>query len=223
MLQILSLALALTAHGEVLLDEIRTNLDDAKVKVESARKQIVELEDNDLKLKKNIQEVDSSLSKKLEEQKQAKDTYTDYSQKLVGTGSAKKEFERSLLKDRQELEQVDRDLGMVERKLVSLKAAKKALQESIEISEDNLGKMNDRSGSWQKNRDHLSTELTALDKDIVDLEKQKEAQEKTRLANQQALNNWKKTLSTQETTFQKLENRYRQAVREEEKKQKEKK
>lgn len=225
MIKLLALVLALgtgTAHAEVLLDEIKTNLEDAQKKVEAARKQILELEENDIKLKKNIQEVDTALNKKLDEQKQAKETFNDYSQKLQGTGTAKKEFERSLLKDRQELELVVRDIGTVERKLVSLKAAKKALEESIEISEDNLGKMNDRSGSWQKNRDHLQGELGSLDKDIQELEKQKEAQEKTRLQNQQALNSWKKTLATQETTYQKLDTRYRQAVREEEKKQKEK-
>lgn len=218
----LMLALAVPAHAEVLLDEIRTNLDDAKAKVEAARKQIGELEENDVKLKKNIGEVDSALGKKLGEQKQAKETFTDYNGKLTGTSTAKKEFEKSLVKDRQELELVVRDIQTVERKLVALKASKKALEESIEISEDNLGKMNDRSGSWQKNRDHLQTELNALDKDIQDLEKQKEAQEKARLQNQQALNSWKKTLSTQETTYQKLETRYKQAVRDEEKKQKEK-
>lgn len=225
MIKLLALVLALgtgTAHAEVLLDEIKTNLEDAQKKVEAARKQILELEENDIKLKKNIQEVDGTLNKKLDEQKQAKETFNDYSSKLQGTGTAKKEFERSLLKDRQELELVVRDIGTVERKLVSLKAAKKALEESIDISEDNLGKMNDRSGSWQKNRDHLQGELSALDKDIQELEKQKEAQEKTRLQNQQALNSWKKTLATQENTYQKLDSRYRQAVRDEEKKQKEK-
>jgi hypothetical protein len=82
--------------------------------------------------------------------------------------------------------------------------------------------MNDRSGSWQKNRDHLQGELGGLDKDIVDLEKQKEVQQKTRLENQQALNKWKQTLATQETTYQKLDSRYRQAVREAEKKAREK-
>jgi len=117
---------------------------------------------------------------------------------------------------------VVRDMQMVERKMAALKAAKKALEESIEISEDNLSKMNDRSGSWQKNRDHLQGELNSLDKDIVDLEKQKEAQQKTRLENQQALNKWKQTLATQETTYQKLDSRYRQAVREAEKKAREK-
>jgi chromosome segregation ATPase len=115
---------------------------------------------------------------------------------------------------------VQRDIKVVERKLESLKEAQKALQESIEISEDNLSKMDDRSGSWQKNRDHLQTELNALDKDIQDVERQKEAQEKLRIENQQALNKWRKALDSQETTYQKLDSRYRQAVREAEKKDK---
>jgi hypothetical protein len=51
---------------------------------------------------------------------------------------------------------------------------------------------------------------------------QKEAQQKTRLENQQALNKWKQTLATQETTYQKLDSRYRQAVRDAEKKEREK-
>src|SRR5690606_22150930 len=191
-------------------------------KVEQARSEIGKLEENDLKLKKNIQELETALNKKLDEQKQAKETFNDYSQKLGATGTARKEFERSLLKDRQELEMVVRDIQMVERKLAALKAAKKALEESIEISEDNLSKMNDRSGSWQKNRDHLQGELTGLDKDIVDLEKQKEAQQKTRIENQQALNKWKKNLAAQESTFQKLDSRYRQAVRDAERKEREK-
>lgn len=220
----LCLATAATpAHAaDVLLDEIRTNLEDAQKKVEQARRQIQDLEENDLKLKKNIQEIDTALNKKLEEQKQAKETFNDYNQKLAATGNAKKEFERSLLKDRQELELVERDMQMVERKLVALKAARKALEESIDISEDNLGKMNDRSGGWQKNKDHLGGELTGLDKDLMEVEKQKEAQEKVRLQNQQALNGWKKTLATQETAYQKLDSRYRQAVRDAEKKAKEK-
>lgn len=222
MLALLLLLLSAPVHADVLLDEIRVNLEDAQKKVEQARRQIQVLEENDLKLKKNIQELDTALNKKLEEQRQAKETFNDYNQKLVGTGNAKKEFERSLLKDRQELELVERDIQMVERKLVALKAARKALEESIDISEDNLGKMNDRSGSWQKNRDHLSGELTGLDKDIMEVEKQKEGQEKTRLQNQQALNAWKKTLATQETTHQKLDARYRQAVRDAEKKAKDK-
>lgn len=211
------------AHAaDVLLDEIRTNLEDAQKKVDQARKQIQELEENDLKLKKNIQEIDTALNKKLDEQKRAKETFNDYNQKLAATGSAKKEFERSLLKDRQELELVERDMQMVERKLVALKAARKALEESIDISEDNLGKMNDRSGGWQKNKDHLGGELTGLDKDLMEVEKQKETQEKVRLQNQQALNGWKKTLATQETAYQKLDSRYRQAVRDAEKKAKDK-
>jgi len=111
----------------------------------------------------------------------------------------------------------------VERKLENLKAAKKALEQSIEISQDNLSKMNDRSGSWQKNRDHLQSELTGLDKDIVDLERQRDAQMKTRLENQQALNKWKQTLATQESAYQKLDSRYRQAVRDAERKEREKK
>lgn len=208
------------AMADVVLDEIKANLDDAQRKVEQARKQIQDLDENDVKLKKNIQSLESALNKKLEEQKQAKDTFNDYAQKLNATGAAKKEFDRSLAKDRQELETVERDIQMVERKLVALKAARKALIESIDISEDNLEKMGDRSGSWQKNRDHLQGELAALDKDILDLEQQKEAQEKTRLENQQALNKWKKTLDTQETTYQKLDTKYRQAVRDAEKKAK---
>jgi chromosome segregation ATPase len=214
------LLFAAFAHADVLLDEIKVNLDDALKKVEQAKKQISELESNDEKLKKNIQELESALNKKLDEQKQAKETFNDYGQKLGATGSAKKEFERSLLKDKQELEMVVRDMQLVERKMAALKAAKKALEESIEISQDNLSKMNDRSGSWQKNKDHLQSELTALDKDVMGLEKQKEVQQKTRLENQQALNKWKQTLATQETTYQKLDSRYRQAVREAERKEK---
>lgn len=219
--KILVLVAALTAHSaDVLLEEIKTNLDDAQKKVEQAKKQIGELEENDGKLKKNIGALEGALNKKLEEQKQAKETFNDYNQKLAATGSARKEFDRGLLKDRQELELVVRDIKLVERKLESLKEARKALQESIEISEDNLSKMNDRSGSWQKNRDHLQSELAGLDKDIMDVERQKESQEKLRLENQQALNKWRKALDTQETTYQKLDSRYRQAVREAEKKEK---
>lgn len=212
----------LAARGELLLDEIKTNLDDAQKKVEQAKKQISELEDNDAKLKKNLQGIETALNKKLDEQKAAKETYNDYNQKLGLTGSARKEFDRSLVKDRQELEMVVRDIQIVERKLEALKAAKKALEESIEISEDNLSKMDDRSGSWLKNRDHLQSELNALDKDTTELEKQRESQQKLRLENQHALNKWRKTLDSQETTYQKLDSRYRQAVRDAEKKEKEK-
>lgn len=213
-------SLSLPARADVLLDEIKVNLDDVAKKVDQAKKQINELEENDIKLKKNIQQLETALNKKLDEQKQAKEAHNDYSQKLAATGSARKEFDRGLLKDRQELEMVVRDIQMVEQKLVRLKAAKKALEESIEISEDNLGEMNDRSGSWTKNKDHIQGELTSLDKDITDLEKQKEAQEKSRLENQQAMNKWKQTLATQETTYQKLDTKYRQAVKEAEKKAK---
>jgi|GEM_PF-6516055 len=221
-LKVLALILLLpcAAHAEVLLDEIKANLDDAQKKVETARKQIADLEENDAKLKKNLTGIEGALNKKTEEQKGAKETYNDYNSKLTQTGGARKEFDRSLVKDRQELEQVVRDIQMVERKLEALKTAKKLLEESIEISEENLSKMNDRSGSWTKNRDHLQGELNALDKDITDLEKQREAQQKLRLENQQALNKWRKTLDTQETTYQKLDTRYRQAVREAEKKEK---
>ena len=163
------------------------------------------------------------MNKKLDEQKAAKETYNDYNQKLTLAGSARKEFDRSLGKDRQELEQVIRDIQMVQRKLEALKAAKKALEESIEISEDNLSKMDDRSGSWTKNRDHLQSELNALDQDTTELEKQRESQQKLRLENQHALNKWRKTLDGQETVYQKLDSRYRQAVRDAEKKEKEKK
>ncbi len=219
----LTLLIPFTAHGaEVLLEEIKTNLDDAQKKVEQARKQISELEDHGAKLKKNIQGIERELNKKLDAQKGAKETYNDYVSKLGQTGAARKEFDRSLVKDRQELEQVVRDIQMVERKLEALKAAKKALEESIEISEDNLSKMDDRSGSWTKNRNHLQGELTNLDKDITDLEKQREAQQKLRLENQQALNKWRKTLDTQDAAYQKLDNRYRQAVRDAEKREKEK-
>lgn len=218
---ILVLLTALTAHSaDVLLDEIKANLDDAQKKVEQAKKQISDLEENDGKLKKNISQLDAALNKKLEEQKQAKETFNDYNQKLTATGNARKEFDRSRAKDKQELDLVLRDIKLVERKLESLKEARKALQESLEISEDNLSKMDDRSGSWQKNRDHLQTELTGLDKDIMDVERQKEAQEKLRLENQQALNKWRKALDAQETTYQKLDSRYRTAVREAEKKEK---
>lgn len=216
----LSLLSPVAVHAEVLLDEIKTNLEDAQKKVEAAKKQIAELEENDLKLKKNLTSIEGALNKKVDEQKGAKETYNDYQNKLTQTGSARKEFDRALTKDRQEMEQLVRDIAMVERKLESLKASKKALEESIEISEDNLSKMNDRSGSWSKNRDHLQGELNGLDKDITDLEKQREAQQKLRLENQQALNKWRKTLETQDATYQKLDTRYRQAVREAEKKQK---
>ncbi len=218
----LILLLPVAAHAEVLLDEIKTNLDDAQKKVETARKEIAGLEENDAKLKKNLAGIEAALNKKVDEQKGAKETYNDYNSKLTQTGGARKEFDRSLVKDRQELEQVVRDIQMVERKLEALRTAKKLLEESIEISEENLSKMNDRSGSWTKNRDHLQGELNALDKDINDLEKQREAQQKLRLENQVALNKWRKTLDTQETTYQKLDTRYRQAVREAEKKDKQK-
>lgn len=220
-------ALALTlfaftqpVFADVLLDEIKVNLDDVAKKVDQAKKQIRDLEDNDAKLKKNIQQLETALNKKLDEQKQAKEAHNEYSQKLASTSSARKEFDRGLLKDRQELEMVVRDIQLVEQKLVRLKAAKKALEESIEISEDNLGEMNDRSGSWTKNKDHIQGELNGLDKDITEVEKQKEAQEKARVENQQALNKWKQTLATQETTYQKLDTKYRQAVKEAEKKAK---
>ena len=160
--------------ADVVLDEIRANLDDAQKKVDLARKQIVELEDNDSKLKKNIEQVEKALNKKLDEQKSTKETFTDYSQKINQTTQARKEFDRSLIKDRQELEQVLRDIQMVEKKLDALKASKKALQESVEISEDNLSKMDDRYNSWTKNRDHLQNEMNSLDKDVSDLEKQRE-------------------------------------------------
>ncbi|MCO5144434.1 MAG: hypothetical protein M9962_15250 [Oligoflexia bacterium] len=212
--------ISLGARADVLLDEIRVNLEDALKKVEQAKKQIGSLEENDDKLKKNIDELDSALNKKLQEQKQAKETHNDYTQKLSATSSAKKEFDRSLLKDKQELELVVRDIATVERKLEALKKSKKALEESIEISEDNLSKMGDRTGSWTKNRDHVQGELSNLDKDIVELEKQKETQEKSRLENQQALNRWRKTLASQETTYQKLDTKYRQALRDAEKKTK---
>ena len=117
-----------------------------------------------------------------------------------------------------------REIQMLERKLEAAESGvveEGPLQESIEISEDNLSKMDDRSGSWQKNRDHLQTELTDLDKDINDLEKQHETQQKLRTDNQQALNKWRKTLDAQETTYQKLDTKYRQqAVRDAERKQK---
>jgi chromosome segregation ATPase len=222
MLKVFLMVFAVHASGNVLLNEIKVNLDDAQQKVSDARKQIQELEQNDDKLKKNIQQLETALNKKVDEQKRARETFNDYNQKLSATGTARKEFERSLLKDRQELEMVIRDIQMVERKLTALKAARKALEESIEISEDNLSKMNGRSGSWQKNKDHLQSELTTLDRDIVDLEKQKEAQQKVRLENQQALNRWKKTLASQETAYQKLDSRYRQAVRDAERKEREK-
>ena len=218
---VLSLALAIAAQSaDVVLEEIKANLDDAQKKVEQAKKQINELEGNDTKLKKNIGELEGSLNKKLDEQKQAKETFNDYNQKLAATGSARKEFDRGLLKDRQELELVLRDIKLVERKLDALKEARKALEESIEISEDNLSKMDDRSGSWVKNRDHLQSELGGIDKDIMDLEHKKEGQEKLRLENQQALNKWRKALDTQETIYQKLDSRYRQAVRDAERKEK---
>jgi chromosome segregation ATPase len=216
----LLLLTALPVHADVVLDEIKANLEDAQKKVETAKNQIETLQENDGKLKENLEELEGELNKKLSEQRQAKETHADYSGKLTATSNARREFDRSLAKDRQELELVKRDIGMVEKKLEALKAAKKALEESIEISEDNLSKMNDRSGSWQKNRDHLQKELTALDKDIVELEKQRDAQAKLRLENQQALNKWKKTLATQESAYQKLEARYRAAVREAEQKQK---
>jgi chromosome segregation ATPase len=222
MLKVFLMVFAVHASGNVLLNEIKVNLDDAQQKVSDARKQIQELEQNDDKLKKNIQQLETALNKKVDEQKRARETFNDYNQKLSATGTAREEFERSLLKDRQELEMVIRDIQMVERKLTALKAARKALEESIEISEDNLSKMNGRSGSWQKNKDHLQSELTTLDRDIVDLEKQKEAQQKVRLENQQALNRWKKTLASQETAYQKLDSRYRQAVRDAERKEREK-
>lgn len=220
LLALVFIAITMPARADVLLDEIKVNLDDVAKKVEQAKKQIGELEENDTKLKKNIQQLETALNKKVDEQKQAKESFNDYSQKLAATGSARKEFDRSLLKDRQELEMVVRDIQMVEQKLVRLKAAKKALEESIEISEDNLGEMNDRSGSWTKNKDHIQGELNGLDKDITEVEKQKEAQEKARIENQQALNKWKQTLATQETTYQKLDTKYRQAVKEAEKKAK---
>ncbi len=216
----LSLLAPTAVRAEILLDEIKHNLDDAQKKVEAAKKQIAELEENDIKLKKNLGSIESALNKKVEEQKGAKETYNEYQNKLTQTGSARKEFDRALTKDRQELEQLVRDIAMVERKLDSLKASKKALEESVEISEENLSKMNDRSGSWTKNRDHLQGELNTLDKDITNLEKQREAQQKLRLENQQALNKWRKTLESQDATYQKLDTRYRQAVREAEKKSK---
>lgn len=216
----LAFLLPLSAQAEVILDEIKTNLEDAQKKVETARSQIADLEDNDAKLKKNLNGIEGALNKKLDEQKGAKETYNDYNSKLQQTVGARKEFDRSLVKDRQELEQVIRDIQMVERKLEALEAAKKLLKESVEISEENLSKMNDRSGSWSKNRDHLQSELNTLDKDITELEKQRESQQKLRLENQQALNKWRKTLDAQETAYQKLDNRYRQAVREAEKKSK---
>jgi septal ring factor EnvC (AmiA/AmiB activator) len=83
------------AHAEVVLDEIKANLEDVQKKVEQAKKQIVDLESNDQKLKKNIQQLETALNKKLEEQKLAKETHNDYTQKLASTGSAKKEFDRS--------------------------------------------------------------------------------------------------------------------------------
>mgnify|MGYP003352986011 CR=1 FL=1 len=48
--------------GEVLLDEIKTNLDDAQKKVTQARKQISEPEENDSKLKKNLEAVEKVLN-----------------------------------------------------------------------------------------------------------------------------------------------------------------
>src|SRR5262245_44781008 len=108
---LLTILVPFTAHSaELLLTEIKTNLDDAQKKVEQARKQISEIDENDAKLTKNLEGIEGALNKKLDEQKEAKETYGDYSQKLTQTGSARKEFERSLAKDRQELDQVNRDI-----------------------------------------------------------------------------------------------------------------
>ena len=218
----LFLLLSATVRADVVLDELKVNLTDAQKKVEQAKGQISDLEENDTKLKKNIQSLNTALDKKISEQKQAKDILNEYTQKIASTSSAKKEFEHALLKDKQELESVQKDLLQVEKKLAALKAAKKALDESIDISEDNLSKMNDRSTTWQKNKESVQNELTSLEKDVAGLDTQKDAQEKTRLENQQSLNKWKKALASQESAYQKLDSKYRQAVREADKKAQEK-
>lgn len=206
------------AKSDTLLEEIRLNLEDSRQKLEQTQKQILELEQNDEKLRRNIKEYDSELQKKQDEQRKAKDNLNEYNQKLLGTSSAKKEFERALMKDKQEMEMVQADLIAVEKKLGQLKAAKNALKESIEISEENLTTMNDRSSTWQKNRDQVQSELSGIEKDISQIDVKKDAQEKFRIDNQQALNKWKKSLATQEAVYQKYDVKYRQALHDAEKK-----
>jgi len=204
--------------ADIVLDEIKSNLEESSKKIEAAKKQISSLEENSLNYKKNIETLGKSLGEKKSERKEAMETLADYNQKLGATSLAKREFEKSLEKDAAELDLVEKDILAVQRKLVALEAAKKALQESIEISEENLSKMSDRTGSWQKNKNHLTTELKAIETDLSQIEQQIENQEKLRTENQQKLNTWKKSIGNFENSHQKLEQKYRSALKEAERK-----
>lgn len=206
------------AFADVVLDEIKTNLDDALKKVESGKKQITELEENHEKIKENITSLEKNIQKKKVEQKEAMETLADYNQKLSATNSARREFEKGLERDRSELDLVEKDIVAVKRKLVALEAASKALKESIDIAEDNLDKMSDRTGSWQKNKDNISSELKGIDGDISSLEQKMEGQIKLRTENQQKLNTLQKSVSSLEGNYQRLDAKYKAAVKDQERK-----
>lgn len=212
------LLLSPAAVADNVIDEIKNNLDEAQKKVENAQGQIADLEDNNKKLAQNISEIERALAKKGDERKEARDVLTDYHQKLNGASAARKDFDHTLIKDRQELALVEKDIIATEKRLAALQAARKALEESIEISEDNLSKMNDRSESWNKNLAHLQEEITDIEKDIEKLSNERDSAAKKKLENQQALNKWKKSLASFNNTFQRLDQRYRAALREEKRK-----
>ncbi len=69
----------------MILEEIKVNLEDAQKKLDSAKKQIADLEENEGKIKSNLESLNKSLGKKKNEQKDAEETLADYNQKLGAT------------------------------------------------------------------------------------------------------------------------------------------
>jgi septal ring factor EnvC (AmiA/AmiB activator) len=206
------------AASDPVLDEIKANLNETKKKIEEGKNQISILEENEKKLQSNIESLDKSLAKKQSELNEVKGNLDDYSQKLNAASQAKRDFNQSAEKDKIELGLVEKDIVAVKKKLIALEAAKKALQESIEIAEENLSKMDDRSGTWQKNKSKVETEITDLDKDFDLLDKKKAEQEKLLTENTAALSKWRKTIQNQEAGLQKIEQKYQSAIREAERK-----
>lgn len=204
----------MAAQADPVLDEIRNNLDEAKKRIELTKRQLEDLEDNEGRIKGNLESLNKNLVKKQAEHKEAQDTLAEYGKKLQGTATAKKDFERNLQKDKQELSQVTADIAATEKKLAALQAAKKALEKSIEVSEDNLEKIVDSSAGWQKNRSQLQSELGEIGKDLSTLKERLAEQEKLKAENVAALAKWRKSLTSQETLWQKLDQRYKQAQKE---------
>lgn len=192
------------AVSKITDKEIRNNIKKTEEQMELAQQNISSLREDIKKIRRNLIEIDTSISAKKGVKERSMELMKNYGVRISQAKAAKKEFQLALKKDQRELSAVQKDVIRTRKKLRALLAAEQALTESIQISEESLEKIFGRSQNWEMSKSKSLGALQEIDDNVKVLLNKRSGQRKLLEEHTRTLKRWLRNYKTLEETKDKF-------------------